>query len=177
MEKLEVLNEKGEKTGEVKIRSEIHAAGNWHLAVHCWIINPNGELLIQKRAATKESSPNQWDISAAGHVLANHQPILSAIREIEEELSIRLEKEDFKKIFTAKQKRISKNGAYINNEINPVYLVEKDIDLSRVKLQEEEVTEIKWIPWQELEKKILANDPTFVSHPEEYRKLFKYLSN
>lgn len=43
-------------------------AGDWHRAVHVWIyVQSTESLLIQKRAACKESWPDLWDISAAGH--------------------------------------------------------------------------------------------------------------
>lgn len=31
-----------------------------------WLFNKNGQVLVQKRAAIKESWPNMWDISSAG---------------------------------------------------------------------------------------------------------------
>ena len=49
-------------------------AGDWHRAVHVWIYaQSTHRLLIQKRAACKESWPNLWDISAAGHGALLHR--------------------------------------------------------------------------------------------------------
>jgi len=175
-EKQDVLDENGKPTGKVKTREEIHKDNNWHLSVHAWIINSMGELLIQKRAPEKESNPNKWDMSAGGHVMSGDSEILTITREFEEELGIKIDQSDLKYIFTVRQKAVLKNGTYINNEINPVYLIKKDLDLSKMVMQKEEVSEVKWIPWQELEKKINENDSTFVPHPEEYKKLFEYLN-
>lgn len=174
-EKQDVLNKNGKPTGEVKTRGEIGRKGLWHFSVHCWILNSMGELLVQKRSAEKESHPNMWDISVAGHVQAGLTPAQEAIREAKEELGLDLKQDDFKLLFTAKQNYTFHGGEYFNREINPVYLVEKDLDLPSLRLQKEEVVEVKWIPWQELEGKISAIDPTFVPHPEEYKKLFEYL--
>ena len=55
MEKIEVLNEKGEKTGEVVSREEVHRLGLWHKTVHIWIVNGKNEVLLQKRCAQKET--------------------------------------------------------------------------------------------------------------------------
>lgn len=175
MEKQDVLDEKGNYTGEVKPRDQIGRDGDWHLSVHCWIINSKGELLIQKRSPEKESHPNMWDISAAGHVAAGDTPVQTVIREAKEELGLVLTEGDFKQIATVKQNKVFPGGNYFNREFNPVYILEKDIDLSELKLQKDEVSEVKWMPWREFKKKIDANDPTYVPHPDEYKKLFKYL--
>lgn len=175
LEKLEIFNERGESIGEIKTRDEIHLDGDWHQSVHVWLINSHDQLLIQKRSPVVLSNPNKWDISAAGHVVSDHSPIETAIREFEEELGLRLQEKDFERLFTVKQKKVLNEGTYFNNEINPVYLVRKDLDLSKIKLQQEEVSEIKFIPWQELKQKIDAKDPSFVPHDEEYKKLFDKL--
>ena len=42
--------------------------GDWHRSVHVWVYAQDADsLLIQKRAACKESWPSLWDVSAAGH--------------------------------------------------------------------------------------------------------------
>ncbi len=80
-------------------------------------------------------------------------------------------------------------GAYIDNEIVDLYLIEKDVDLSTLKLQEEEVSEVKcifilkkysiiiWthqdIHYTELEKMCLGSDPTLVHfYQPSYGQLF-----
>lgn len=63
----------------------------------------------------------------------------------------------------------------MNNEWCDVYLVVRDSDLSTLRLQKEEVSAVRWIPWRELERIITVGDPTFVLHPEEYKKLFAVL--
>ncbi len=42
MELIDVLDEKGNKTGEVKPKPDIHRDANWHKAVHVWFINSRG---------------------------------------------------------------------------------------------------------------------------------------
>lgn len=68
MEYLDILDEKGNKTGEVKPRQEVHSKGYWHKGVHIWIINSKKELLVQRRSANKDVYPNKLYISVAGHV-------------------------------------------------------------------------------------------------------------
>jgi hypothetical protein len=45
----------GQPTGEVRPRSQVHAQGLYHRAVHVWLWAPSrGELLLQRRAACKD---------------------------------------------------------------------------------------------------------------------------
>ncbi len=174
-EYIDVINENGSPTGVKKLKSEVHRGGDWHRAVHVWIVNSKGELLIQKRAPQKDNHPNMWDIPSAGHVSAGETPAICAERETEEELGLTLGAEKFEYLFTVSQKSVSNNGTYINNEINDVFLVRLDAELSRMELQKEEVSEVRFVPFRELEKIIGNGNPDFVSHPEEYKKLFEEL--
>ena len=67
-ELLEVFDKNGHGTGRAKTRAEIHRQGLWHLAFFCWIVTSAGEVVLQRRAATKDVWPGRFDASAAGHV-------------------------------------------------------------------------------------------------------------
>ena len=41
-------------------------------------------------------------------------------------------------------------GDIINNHFNECYIVTKDVDISKIKLQKEEVSDIKWFTKQEI---------------------------
>lgn len=86
-EMLEVYDAEGNPTGVAKTRAQIHRDGDWHLAFFCWIVTPDGRVLLQKRAATKDVWPGRWDASAAGHVRFG-EGLAGALREIEEELGV-----------------------------------------------------------------------------------------
>ena len=64
-------------------RSIVHQNGLWHNSVHIWIVSPSSssasqcststssataDILLQKRSSTKDTFPNRYDISCAGHV-------------------------------------------------------------------------------------------------------------
>ena len=46
-EYFDLLDENGNKIGKRKLRSEVRRDGDWHKAVHIWIINNNGEIPAQ----------------------------------------------------------------------------------------------------------------------------------
>lgn len=175
MEYIDVLDKDGNKTGQIKSKPDIHKEGDWHKAVHIWILNLRNELLIQRRSAAKENYPNLWDISVAGHVSAGEDSITSGLREIEEEIGVNLNSEDFEYLFTVAEQAVLNDGTYVDNEIHDVYLVRADIDISDITMQKEEVAEVKFVDFQDLKKQIASNPSDFVPHREEYEKLFAYL--
>ena len=69
-------------------RGDAHRFGLRHRAVHILVFNEEGELFLQKRAATKDVNPGLWDTSAAGHVDFGESYDECAKRELEEELGI-----------------------------------------------------------------------------------------
>ena len=102
-ELIDVLDENGNKTGEVETKEEIYKRGLWHRSVHIWIENDKQELLVQKRNPLKNTFPNLWAISSAGHVIAGETSIESGLRELKEELDVDAKKEDLEFLFTIKR--------------------------------------------------------------------------
>ncbi len=87
-EQLEIVNEKGEVIGHAP-RSVIHGdPALIHRVVHVLVFDHEGRLLLQKRSMNKDVAPGRWDTSVGGHVGAGEELILSARREMEEELGI-----------------------------------------------------------------------------------------
>lgn len=70
-------------------RSEVHARKLLHRAVHVFVFNPAGELLMQLRTATKDEYPLCYTSSASGHVSAGEDYDTSVERELWEELGLR----------------------------------------------------------------------------------------
>ncbi len=86
-EQFAVVDEMDRVTGAAA-RSEVHGNNLRHRAVHIFLFNPAGELLLQKRSRWKDRHPNVWDSSAAGHVGAGEEYDATATRELREELGV-----------------------------------------------------------------------------------------
>lgn len=69
-------------------RGEVHAQGLIHRAVHVFVFNKHGDLLLQQRSVLKDVHPGAWDSSVAGHLDAGEDYLSAAIRELEEEMGI-----------------------------------------------------------------------------------------
>lgn len=59
-----------------------------HRTVGIFIFNNKGQILLQKRSATKDMDPYLWQISSAGHVVKGQTVEEAAHRELKEELGI-----------------------------------------------------------------------------------------
>jgi len=68
-------------------RSEVHATGARHRAVHIFVFNSKGEILLQLRSASKDKHPGTWDTSCCGHVDSGETYDIAAAREFMEELA------------------------------------------------------------------------------------------
>ncbi|MCB1211632.1 MAG: ribosomal RNA small subunit methyltransferase A [Verrucomicrobiales bacterium] len=72
-------------------RGEVHARGLRHRAVHIFVINPRGDIYLQRRSHLKDVAPLKWDSSAAGHLDVGESYAAAALRELHEELGIRVD--------------------------------------------------------------------------------------
>lgn len=155
MEYFDVLTEEGEYAGRIETRENCHKYGLWHKAVALYIINSKNQVLLQKRSSKKKLWPNLWDISAGGHVFAGEFGFQAIIREIKEELGIEIEKNDI--LFLGAATSVNKKGDIINKHFNEYYIVNKDINISDLRLQSEEVSDAKWFDKEEILKNIENN--------------------
>lgn len=175
MEMFDILNSDGMPANIVATKKEAHSKGLWHRAAHIWFVNNKGEILLQKRADNIESHPGKFDISAAGHLSAGDTKISGALREVEEELGIKLEEKDLINIGEIHNESTQHNGTYINKEYDDIYVVHKDIPISEFKIQESEVSLVKYISIDDLKKLINDQKESIVNHKEEFEILFNYL--
>ncbi|KAK1323065.1 Nudix hydrolase 3 [Acorus calamus] len=160
--------------------SHVHRDGDYHRAVHVWIFSESTqELLLQRRADCKDSWPGLWDISSAGHISAGDSSLLTARRELEEELGITLPKDAFELIFVFLQECVINDGLYINNEFNDVYLVTtlEPIPLEGFTLQETEVSDVKYVHWTEYKNCLAKEDKDYVPYDVsgQYGQLFSII--
>ena len=174
MELIDVLDEKGSKTGEIKDKKQIYQDSDYHRTVHIWIINSNNEILVQKRNPKKSTYPGLWAISVAGHVKSGETSIEAALRELKEEIGQKINSDDLKYLFTIK--RNLKYDKYTINAIDDVYLIKLDIDVENTKLQFSELTDIKYVYYEYLEQIFKNNDKEYVPYEKEHELLFDYLN-
>ena len=167
-ELVDVRDSNGMSLGVRKLKSEVHRDGDWHRAVHVWIVTPQRQVLLQRRARVKENHPGLWDVSAAGHIAAGEKAITAAIRETKEEIGLELRAEELRPLARIPEEHVLNDGRYIDREIHEIYIVLRDIDVSALVLQESEVDEVRLMPCEELIAMIERRDESLVPHWREY---------
>jgi len=150
-ELIDVRDEAGEPTGEVVWKSEAHRRGLWHRCFHGWVFGAGaGEpyLLVQRRAATKDTWPGCLDLTAGGHLAAGEEP-LDGLREVEEELGLRVDPERLLPLGTRRAELEIPGG--IDREFQDVFLLRDDTPPGELRLQEEEVEAVLGIELDDAE--------------------------
>ena len=159
---LDIVDGQGRPTGLTAPRSEVHAQGLLHRTSHLWLMRRRGcrtEVLLQHRSAAKESYPDSYDISSAGHIPAGAGFEESAVRELHEELGIEAREEEL--VFCGRRRFIyrEEHGGqpYIDNQISNVYILWRDVEPEAMRLQAEEVAGVRWIEFGELRRAVADN--------------------
>ena len=97
-EYIDIWTENGIPTGTSLLKDEAHKKGLFHPTVHIWFYTKKGCILLQQRSKHKETFPSFWDVSVAGHVLSGESILQAAIREVKEEIGLKVSKNDLTQI-------------------------------------------------------------------------------
>ncbi len=89
-ELFDVVDEADRVIGQAT-RAEVHRKNWWHRAVHAWVFNAAGEVFLQKRSHLKDLAPGRWDSSCSGHLDSGEGYDGAVVRELAEELGLRLD--------------------------------------------------------------------------------------
>ena len=141
-ELVDILDETGRRTGRVAPKSEAHRLGLWHRCFHCWICgsDPEGDyLLVQRRAAGKDTWPGYLDVTAAGHLAAGEET-LDGLREVEEELGLRAESDRLVPLGSRRVEQEIPGGR--DREFHDVFLLVDPTPPADLQLQVEEVESV-----------------------------------
>lgn len=144
MEKHELVDINGNKTGKILTHTEVRNPDNipngYYIAVvGVVIINENDEILLQKRSKRKRDNPSKWGI-CGGKIDLGETPLDAGIRETLEEIGILLNKEELKFLSTNTNEK-----AHFT-----VYYVRKNVKVNECKLQEEELEEVNYFKIEDL---------------------------
>lgn len=161
MELWEVLDGDGNPTGEImeKYDKKVFERGMYHLGTDVWIINSENKILIQKRSEQKRLEPNVWAMTGGSVILGEKSPE-TIVREAKEELDIDINPDDLKLIT-----KFRTGNVWIDT-----YILKCDYDVSKMKFQEEEVSDVKWATWKEIDD--LVSKGQFIKHRWEFVSKF-----
>lgn len=139
MEIWDLYDEKREPLGKTHVRGSEFNDGEYYVCAEVWIVTPDGKLLIQQRHREKKLG-GWWEVCGGG-VNAGETTQLAAVREVQEELGIYLNMDEIK-YFTTYQAK---------NYFMDLFIVKREIDVKDLRLQLDEVSDVKLVTQQEFE--------------------------
>lgn len=136
MEVWDLYDRNRNKLKEIHTRGKPIPKGKYHLVVHVWIQNDQGELLLSKRHPGK-SYGGYWECTG-GSVIAGENSLQGACREVAEELGLPLQME---------------TAQLLQHEVRENYHLDtwlffSNIAIEELTLQPEEVIDAKWVTKQ-----------------------------
>ncbi|PAV60053.1 hypothetical protein WR25_19539 [Diploscapter pachys] len=128
-----------------------------HRAFSVFAFTPDKKLILQKRSATKITFPGLWTNTCCSHPLfvENEKDgetgvVRAAIRKIDHELGVgHLEKQDMKVQGRFLYKALMADSPWGEHELDYA-LIYRNLDLNRIRINEEEVSDVKAVESDEL---------------------------
>jgi len=165
---IRVLDSNGVWTGTYKTRKYVDDNGVYYANVAVWIFNvKNKTVLIEHRSDEKRKNPSKWCL-VGGHVGEDETPTLAAINEVKEEVGVKLTIKDMK--FLCISNPVGKSKSFTHH-----FYVMLNKPLKYFKIQKEEVTEIRYIKYNDWKKLIKSDSKKVSPHWDKYYKAFKIL--
>jgi 8-oxo-dGTP pyrophosphatase MutT (NUDIX family) len=152
-EYLDIVDEKGNLTGEKELRSICHEKGLRHQTVHIYFYRKNNgilEILPHLRSKFKSANPNNWDTRFGGHVEAGQTPQEATKKELQEETGLDIEMKNLQ----SGPKEFYDGGK--NKEVVSVFYYNFTGSLDELSFNDGEVQEVRWMSFEEIEKEMNA---------------------
>ncbi|MBR0488083.1 NUDIX domain-containing protein [Candidatus Saccharibacteria bacterium] len=102
------------------------------------------ELLWQRRSPEIDRYPNDYDISAGGHINLGETPVMGAMREAREEIGAEFDADELKFVTIRSFNDISR--------IAWIYAVDWTGKPETFHFDDKEVSEVRWVPFSETEE-------------------------
>ncbi len=132
------------KTDKTYHKGEVIPDGYYPMVVMAVIRNSKGEFLMQRRVKSKGGD---WGVTG-GHPKVNETPLEGIVTEVKEELGLDFSKEEF----------ILYDSGCDGKDCYKMYFVNKDIDIKDIKIQKEELTEVRWFSMDELKNMVRTKE-------------------
>lgn len=162
LEKRDLYDINRKLTGEFIYKGQPIPRNRKILVVLVFIQNSNGDFLIQKRSIQKGG----LYASTGGHPKSGETSIQGMITEIKEEIGLNIPENELKLFYSDSDDEV----------FFDLYYAKKDIDISSLTLQKEEVESVEWFSINQIQQ--LVSDEKFLkSHSEAFEKTLIFLKN
>lgn len=140
---VELVDARGTRIG-VASKDRAHSGiGRMHRAFSVLLLDAGGNLLIQRRAATKYHSPGLWSNTCCGHPFPVEEPSRAAIRRIREELGATIAADQLVSAGSLTYALTDPVSRVVEREFNHLFVGPAPLELSP---DPAEVAEVAFVP-------------------------------
>ena len=145
----------GSATGMAPKPTVHHRDTPLHLAFSCYVFDPDGRVLVTRRALDKQTFPGVRTNSCCGHPAPGEGMRTAVLRRLREELGVKPTQLDL--ILPTFRYRATAADGTVENELCPVYrATTADFALA---VDPSEVDEAWWVPWAVFADQTGGTDP------------------
>ncbi|WP_018829655.1 isopentenyl-diphosphate Delta-isomerase [Salinispora tropica] len=151
---VELVDEAGTATGHTTVRAAHQPPGRLHRAFSVLLVDPDGRVLLQRRAEVKTRFPLRWANTCCGHPLPGEPLTIAANRRLGEELG-------------AAPVELTEVGVYVYRAEDPAtgrvefeydHVLRGDLPAhAPLRPDPDEVAELRWVPPSELTAELDAD--------------------
>jgi isopentenyldiphosphate isomerase len=150
-EMLQVVDpETGEPTGEHLPRKEVITNKLWCRTTNIFVLNTEGQILCHQRSIEKERFPGAWSTHFGGHVTKDESFKISALKELEEEIGLKVN--PFQ-LIPWRTSRKEASRVWMRD-----YLTVFQGDITTLQLQKGEIDYVEWKNVEEIMEAIDTED-------------------
>lgn len=145
-EELVVLADAAGEPAGTALKSEVHTADTpLHFAFSAWLLDPDGRVLLTRRALSKKTWPGVWTNSFCGHPGPGEETADAVLRRAAEELGLAPERLGTPQLVLPdfRYRAVDSSGV-VENEICPVFTLTVD-DAAAPAPRPEEVDSMAWL--------------------------------
>ena len=161
-EERDLYDENSILTGKTYFKGDKVPEGFYPMVVMIALQNSKGEFLMQKRVPRKGGD---WGVTG-GHPKAGETPLQGIVAEVLEELGLDISEE----------KLVVYDEGCDGKDCYKMYYLKLDIDTENLKIQEDELSEVKWFSMEKLNEMVQTKE----LNPDQiscFVKCVKFLEN
>jgi isopentenyl-diphosphate delta-isomerase len=160
-EYLEIYDQDNQPLHILKPRPLVHRDGDWHRSIQVFVVNAEEQLLCNLRSPYKDVYPAFWDISIGGHVAPEEPVLFTALRELEEELGIKVLPQELRFVTHCSTESTDASTGHTDREHVSVFLYQTYLIPGDFHMAEEEIDALEFLPISYIRQSLLQEVPPF----------------
>jgi len=159
IEHFEIYDQDNQPLHYSKPRNLVHLDGDWHRTVQIFVINQQEQILCNYRSKEKDVFPLFWDLSIGGHITPGESYLSAAVREINEEIGIKIEPHELRFICHFSLDGYDETTKHIDREHATIFLYKTHFTTADFHFAADEIDAIEYFSFEDIRKSLLSEVP------------------